>query len=440
MRAEPTLASLVTPKLTEYIPYKPFPKQAVFLSLNCPEAFYGGAGGGGKSDALLMGALQYVDRPDFHSLIVRKSLADLKLPGALISRSKKWLSNTDAFYSTIDHQWTFPSGATLTFGYLDSEKDQERYASAEFQYVGFDELTHFTFEQYSFLFGRLRRLQGSTIPLKMRSASNPGGIGHDWVHRHLVKGKGRNDRIFIKARLADNPAIDINAYLGTIAHLTKLQRARILNGDWDAKQDGTMFDPNWFKVVNAVPPGMKWIRYWDLAATPKTTKNDPDWTSGSLGGRNKDDYYNRSVRRMRGTPGENQNFILKTAEMDGPEVAIWMEQEPGASGVTTIDTYAKLLAGYNFHGDPKHVDKPTRAAPVASIAQAGHFHILSGPWNEMFLDQHAAFPFGDHDDDVDSNSGWFAKVTRGNNTAVIEALREEYEEMMRQKKKGSNGT
>src|SRR5256885_7901003 len=34
--------------------------------------------------------------------------------------------------------------STLTFGYLDNENDVYRYQSAEFQYVGFDELTQFT--------------------------------------------------------------------------------------------------------------------------------------------------------------------------------------------------------------------------------------------------------------------------------------------------------
>lgn len=440
VRAEPTLASLVTPKLTEYIPYDPLPKQAVFLSLNCPEAFYGGAGGGGKSDAILMGALQYVDRPDFHSLVVRKSLADLKLPGALIDRSHKWLDPSNAVYSSQEHQWRFPSGATLTFGYLDAEKDKRRYASAEFQYVGFDELTHFKKDQYTFLFARLRRMKGSTIPLKMRSASNPGGIGHDWVYRLLVKGKGRNDRIFIKALLQDNPFIDIDAYLSTLAHLSKLERARILKGDWEAKQDGTMFDSNWFKIVPAVPPDLKWIRYWDLAATELVPGKDPDWTVGCLMAKDQADFIIRSIRKIRGQPGDVESFILKTTQMDGEAVHSWMEQEGGASGPTTIHTYAKLLAGYTFHGDPKHTDKPARAAPYASQAQYGHVKLLAAPWNEEFLDDHDAFPFGDHDDQVDAASGAFFILTGGKNKAVLDVMREEYEEMLREKNKGSNGT
>ena len=85
------LQRLLTPKMNKYIPHVPTPKQAAFLLLNCKEAFYGGAAGGGKSDALLMGGLQYVDVKGYSGIIFRKSYADLTKPGALIDRAKEWL-------------------------------------------------------------------------------------------------------------------------------------------------------------------------------------------------------------------------------------------------------------------------------------------------------------------------------------------------------------
>jgi hypothetical protein len=74
----------------------------------------------------------------------------------------------------------FPSGATLAFGYLETDADTYRYQSAEFQLIGFDELTEFTEAQYTYLFSRLRRpSEGplAEVPLRMCAASNPGGIG-----------------------------------------------------------------------------------------------------------------------------------------------------------------------------------------------------------------------------------------------------------------------
>src|SRR3989337_968646 len=84
------LQVLTEPRLTPYIPHRPTPKQSAFLILPHREAFYGGAAGGGKSDALLMGALQYVDVPGYAALILRRTFTDLAKAEALIPRSLEW--------------------------------------------------------------------------------------------------------------------------------------------------------------------------------------------------------------------------------------------------------------------------------------------------------------------------------------------------------------
>ena len=61
-----------------------------------------------------------------------------------MNRARQWLANSDAVWKEADKRFTFPSGATITFGYLDSEDDVYQYDSSEFQYIGFDELTSFT--------------------------------------------------------------------------------------------------------------------------------------------------------------------------------------------------------------------------------------------------------------------------------------------------------
>ena len=105
------------------------------------EAFYGGAAGGGKTDALLMAALQYVDMSDYNAILFRRSYTDLALPGALMAKSHEWLRNTAAHWDRERHMWTFPSGATLGFGYIATDTDKWRYQSAEYQFVGWDEVT-----------------------------------------------------------------------------------------------------------------------------------------------------------------------------------------------------------------------------------------------------------------------------------------------------------
>ena len=177
---------------------KPTPKQQLFLDQReTREVFFGGAAGGGKSVALLMGALEYVEVPGYAALILRKDIARMELAGGLIPRMHEWQrqADTNARWIASRRQWIFPIEgrsdkfpATITFGYLSNPRDKYRYASSEFQYIAFDELTDFQEEDYLFLFSRLRRREGVKAKLRMRSASNPGGPGHAWVKRRFIEG------------------------------------------------------------------------------------------------------------------------------------------------------------------------------------------------------------------------------------------------------------
>lgn len=230
---------MMTPKMTEFIPHKPSEKQSAFLLLPHLEAFYGGEPGGGKSDALLMGALQYVEVPSFAAILFRRTFADLALPGALMDRSREWLSSTAATWNEQRKTWTFPSGATVSFGYLENERDKFRYQSAEFQYIGFDEVSQFSETQYTYLFSRLRRLMDVPVPLRMRSASNPPVTAEgQWVKSRFVLHR-TPQRPFIPAGLDDNPHVDKAAYLDSLSHLDEVTRRSLF--DWFASVEGLVF-------------------------------------------------------------------------------------------------------------------------------------------------------------------------------------------------------
>lgn len=96
--------------------------------------FYGGAAGGAKSSALLMAALEFVDVKGYAAVLLRRTYADLSKPGALMDRAHQWLRGTSAKWNEQKKQWTFPSGATLTFGYLENENDKYQYQGAEYQF------------------------------------------------------------------------------------------------------------------------------------------------------------------------------------------------------------------------------------------------------------------------------------------------------------------
>jgi predicted phage terminase large subunit-like protein len=392
--------------------HQPTHKQAEFLLLPHIEALYGGAAGGGKSDALLMGALQFVEVPDYAALLLRRTYADLALPEALMDRAAGWLTGTAAKWSEKDKTWTFPSGATVTFGYLESENDKYRYQSAAFQYIGFDELTQFTETQYLYLFSRLRRRRGVDVPLRMRAASNPGGAGHEWVRRRVIDEGETHDRPFVRAALEDNPHLDIAEYDRSLAKLDPVTRAQLRHGDWSVQPAGNMFKREWFEIVQAVPYDARPVRYWDLAATEPKAGKDPDWTAGVRMAEKAGVFYVEDVRRTRATPMGVEALIKQTAELDGRGVAIYMEREPGSSGVNTIDHYAReVLVGFAFRGIKTTGSKLLRASPLSAAAEAGNVKLLRGAWIGEFLDELVAFPAGAHDDQADAASGAHEQLT-----------------------------
>lgn len=235
-------------------------KQAQFLSLpdSIFEQFYGGAAGGGKSEALLMKPIirQWTDNKSFSALIVRRTFDQLEK--SLIARSNSGKLNADgtelpsfwdlgATYNKSNKKWTFPSGATITFGHAEEESDVRKYDTAEYQYIAFDELTSFTEFQYNFLAFSRCRSTNPLIPANVCSASNPGNIGHGWVRKRFVElcpegGKilAQNikgtliKRIFIQAFLSDNPKLMENdpLYGIRLEMLTEAEKRAKLYGDW----------------------------------------------------------------------------------------------------------------------------------------------------------------------------------------------------------------
>jgi len=87
-----------------------------------------------NSEALLLGALQYVDDYPTASLLLRRTYRDLDKAGGLMFRARQWLAPTNAHWDGINYRWNFPSGATLNFGYLEHEGDELKYQSSEYQY------------------------------------------------------------------------------------------------------------------------------------------------------------------------------------------------------------------------------------------------------------------------------------------------------------------
>ena len=169
-----------------YIPFNPFPKQAEMILAREKEVLIGGAAGGSKSTSLLMRALFYVqdDANEYHALILRRTLSDLKRKGALIHKASQWLNRKEIQnnasikpkWDGTEHSWTFPNGNSLTFGYLRNINDLDTYQGSEYQFIGIDELTQLERFKYIYMRSRVRKTKDNKLPTQLMASSNLTGL------------------------------------------------------------------------------------------------------------------------------------------------------------------------------------------------------------------------------------------------------------------------
>lgn len=223
-------------------------KQKAFIDSPAFETLYGGAAGGGKSYGQLIDAFLYALKySGSRQLILRRTFPELKR--SLITVSLIMYPQDIAKYHDSNHVWTFANRSIIEFGYCDSENDVTKYQSAEYDVLRFDELTHFTEFQYTYLISRIRG--ANDFPKKVKATTNPGGIGHSWVKERFIDvapaGEiyegDKNTRIFIPAKVQENKFLMDSdpGYIKRLEQLSENDRKALLDGDWDIF-DGQYFD------------------------------------------------------------------------------------------------------------------------------------------------------------------------------------------------------
>lgn len=235
--------------------WTPQPKQRIALSRGEDEMLYGGAAGGGKSDYLVVEGARQIKIPKYRALVLRKTVPEL---AQLIDRSKDIYPAVDrnAKFNSTTHTWNFSSGARIQFGSLFRVQDKYKYQGLQYDFIGFDELTHFTWEEYSYLKSR-NRANCEATKVYMRSTANPGGVGHGWVKQYFVtagkpyKTIWNNDKVvmpdgtlkdfwsskvFIPATVFDNADLMKNDpdYVKRLAQMNEADRNALLYGNWDS--------------------------------------------------------------------------------------------------------------------------------------------------------------------------------------------------------------
>lgn len=245
------------------------------------ETLYGGARGGGKTDAGLVWLLKCVTNPNLRALVIRKNADDLS----------DWVDRAATMYRRYGANITyrpavikFPSGAIIRTGHLKDDQAYTKYQGHEYHRMLIEELTQIPDEKrYLQLVASCR----STVPgldARIFATTNPGGVGHGWVKRRFVDPSPANTkyvdsssgrtRVFIPAKVEDTPQLVKNdpGYIQFLEGLKdsdiELWKAWRL-GDWDT------FAGQFFKefrrdlhVINSYMPnkdniivgGMDWGR------------------------------------------------------------------------------------------------------------------------------------------------------------------------------------
>jgi predicted phage terminase large subunit-like protein len=168
---------------------------------------------------------------------------------------------------------------------------------------------------------------------------------------------------------------------------------------------GKLTDRNWIKYLSVIPDlsGFKLARIWDLAATD----DGGDYMVGSLMAYHpqRDVTILIDVKRAQLGPLKVESLVARTAQEDGPNVQIYIEQEPGSSGKLLVANYAaNILKGYPVEGvpaSPKN-NKVTRAQPFLAAVEAGRVYLIQAPWNKVWADEYDSFPAVEHDDQIDT--------------------------------------
>lgn len=424
--------------------------QKLFVESTCREILYGGAAGGGKSAAITALPLTWAHLSGFKSLTLRRETTQLK---DLLSKAgelyRKAFPGRRIVKKDGRPTFTTPHGAEFMWGHCKNDGDFAQYDGWEPNLVNFDELTHFTREQYLAICARVRSANPE-LPTLIRATTNPGGEGHEWVFKHwgawldpefeaegLPKkserepgtppakpcevlwirtnedgtetyfasdpgaSSGKNQalsRTFIPAKLSDNPILEKNdpSYFAQLNKLDPVRRAQLRDGNWLIKPAaGLYFKRSWVTLVGAsdVPRDAKFCIGWDRAATEKNDNNNPDFTVGVLMAAKDGRIWIVDRKKVRWGPGKVEKLIVDTA-FDvvlkwSKRTLVSVPQDPGQAGKDQKARMLEKLSGFIVRMRPESGDKITRFAPFSAQCETGKdlgvVSVVEGDWNNDYF-------------------------------------------------------
>jgi predicted phage terminase large subunit-like protein len=428
--------------------------QEEFLSTPADIALYGGAAGGGKTYAILLDVLRHYESPEGGAVCFRRTSKQVRNEGGLWDTSMTIYPVVQGTPVESRLEWTFPKGFALTFAHLEHEKNVLDHQGSQIPVIYFDELTHFTEKQFTYMMSRNRSTSG--IKPYIRATTNPDASS--WVRKWVDWFIGDNglpiperagkirwfvrdgDRMewaddpatlqsrfplsqpksftFIPSKLEDNKILMDKdpSYRANLMALSAVERSRLLDGNWNVKPTaGNIFASHWFEEVEAVPPMRRIVRAWDRAATEWNDGDpgDPDWTVGFKLGQGIDGlFYILDIERVRLSAYKVDQLIRNTASRDGRDVIVKAFQDPGGAGKGEAEHFIRMMAGYQVEVEKIQTDKITSSRAASAQVEAGNVKVLDKCRNKEHLyDELQNFPLASHDDIVDGFTSAFNYLT-----------------------------
>jgi len=443
--------------VTKIIEYRLQPKQEWFLSSPADIVIGGGSAGGGKTISLIYEGIRHKDVEGFEAVFLRRSYPEITKPGGAWDEAMKMYPSLGGVPNKGSLEFRFEK-SRVSFGHLQNEQTLESWKSSQIALLMFDQLETFTERMFFYMLSRNRTTCGVSSYCRATANPAPGWLADFlawWIADDGYADMSRAGKIraFIRLRnqfiwadtkeelierypdelpktvtfmpftIYDNPIL-LNkdpGYLASLKALDFIDRERLLGhkkrgGNWKIKPSaGKIFNRAWFEIVPVVPAGGRSIRFWDLAAT---AKKEADFTASVKMTKVKGVYYIVDCTNDQIDPARANSTIKNTARQDGKSVAVRWEQEGGASGKRDSYHIATMLDGYDAQGIRPQGDKITRAKPLAAQALAGNVKLLSGAWNEMWLNHMHNQPELPHDDIMDASSGAYNEFSTGRVEAV----------------------
>ncbi len=409
-------------------------------------------------------------------MIFRRTYPQIFNEGGLWDTSNKIYPAHGGIPRQGDAEWVFPSGAKIKFAHMEHETSKKSWDGSQIPLIAFDEITSFSESMFWYMLSRNRTTSG--IRPYVRATCNPDAeswvaellawwIDQDtgypiperagvvrWFIRdagqiawfdtrkeaakHLIDAgmephkaiKVPKSFTFVPAKLEDNPTLEKMdpGYRANLMALEHVERERLLGGNWKVRPAaGLKFPRNAWKYVDAVPAGLRLVRFWDKAATEGGKgARTAGALMGELSGYEKlglARYYLIHVEAGRWGDADREAKMRSTAELDEAtyktRVTVGMEREGGSGGKHSAYVSVTNMAGFDVYSEPATTNKAARWTPLAAQQQVGNVAIVRGEWDWAGAVRELDALAGEEDldkgklkDIADAASGAFKYLTR----------------------------